>query len=51
MSNELKTLPDVDTVRLEWVEPQVHQLDLAETAFQPGGASDGEARFADCTTS
>lgn len=33
-----------------WVEPDVHVLDIAETAVYPGIGPDG-ATYADCTVS
>ncbi len=37
--------------RLEWIEPEVHQLDVRETAYAPGSGGDGESQYADCTRS
>lgn len=37
--------------RLDWVEPQVRQLAVAETAIHPGHGPDGETIWVDCTAS
>lgn len=39
------------TDRIEWVEPSVHQLDVRETALNPGAGRDGNTTYADCTRS
>ena len=37
--------------RMEWIEPEVRQLDVRETAFRPHAGADGETRYADCNRS
>ncbi len=37
--------------RLEWIEPEIRQLDVRETAFRPHLGADGETHYADCTRS
>ncbi len=36
---------------LEWIEPEVRQLDVRETAFQTGKGADGDASYPDCARS
>lgn len=51
MPEELTISTEKKQARLEWIEPQVRQLDVAETAFQKGMENDGETQYADCTLS
>ncbi|ADW67873.1 hypothetical protein [Granulicella tundricola] len=37
--------------RMPWVEPEIRQLDVRETASNEGFGGDGQKRFADCTRS
>lgn len=39
------------TSRIEWIEPEVRELAVAETSFFPGRGPDGETRWIDCTRS
>jgi len=39
------------TVLLEWMEPEIRELDVRETAFRPASGHDGETRYSDCTHS
>ena len=43
----------VPDTRLEWVEPEMRQLDVRETAMNNGTGMDGNGvgAFADCTKS
>lgn len=37
--------------RIDWIEPQVRELAVAETSLTPGTGGDGETTWADCTLS
>jgi len=37
--------------RVDWVEPEVRELAVAETSLNPGLGGDGETQWADCTLS
>jgi hypothetical protein len=50
MSQILSTTASAVT-RLDWVEPEVQQLDVRETATNPGTGGDGQRRYPDCTRS
>ncbi len=41
----------VEDNRLDWVEPEVHELSVTETGHQPGRGLDGETIWVDCTLS
>lgn len=38
-------------VRPRWIEPEVRELDVRETALRPGVGPDGNTRWSDCTLS
>ncbi len=41
-------------VRKEWIEPEVKQLEVSETAYNPGTGGDpqvGNASYPDCSRS
>lgn len=48
MSNDIN--PGGENARRAWVQPEVAELKVAETAFFPGRGGDG-GRFVDCTRS
>ena len=37
--------------RIDWIEPEVRELAVAETSLQPGAGGDGETIWTDCTLS
>ena len=37
--------------RQPWTEPEMRQLSVQETAFQPGPGNDGEPSYPDCSYS
>ena len=37
--------------RLVWVEPEIRQLDIRETATGPKAGGDGQRNYPDCTRS
>jgi hypothetical protein len=41
----------MDDSRLDWVEPEVRELDVKETEIHPGRGADGETIWVDCTAS
>lgn len=48
---ENNTVEVAQVNRLEWIEPEIRQLDVRETAFRPHGGGDGDTRFSDCARS
>jgi hypothetical protein len=50
MTEETKNTTGSDT-RLDWVEPEVRELSVTETAVHPGHGPDGETIWTDCTAS
>jgi hypothetical protein len=51
MSDPKTSAPNETSIRLEWVEPEIRELDVRETAFDPHSGADGEKTYPDCTRS
>lgn len=49
--NESTLQTDVTSGKEAWVEPEIQQLNVSETAAQSGVGHDGGSQYADCTRS
>ena len=51
MNQETKLHTAISLGKQAWVEPEIQQLNVSETAAASGTGSDGNMQYADCTRS
>jgi hypothetical protein len=47
--DEVDSIDAAVSARRPWETPRMSELDLSQTAFQPGVGTDGETHWFDCT--